>query len=84
MPADPPFLDPTDRSLDTDQILYEAIPIASLAALFAGIALIPLLVATFLGPSSIALLFTVLAQFVAAVGTGIVLLYILVRAEQLA
>jgi hypothetical protein len=85
MPSDPPFIDPTDRTLDTDQILYEAIPIASLVALFGGLALLPLLLVFFLGPTGfLGALFTVVAQFILAIGTGIVLLYLLVRAEQLA
>jgi hypothetical protein len=83
MPSDPPFIDPTSRSLDTDQILYEAIPIASLIALFAGTALLPLLLVLAVGGGLLGAVFTAAAQFVLAVGAGVVLLYVIVRADQL-
>jgi hypothetical protein len=85
MPSDPPFIDPTDRTLDIGQILYEAIPIAALVALFAGLALVPFaLVFVFAGNSALGLLLGALGQFILAVGAGVVLLYLLVRADQLA
>lgn len=85
MPSDPPFIDPTNRSLDIGQILYEAIPIAALVALFGGLALLPMvLVFLVAGGGVLGALLTVVAQFILAVGTGVVLLYLLVRARQLA
>jgi hypothetical protein len=85
MPSDPPFIDPTDRTLDTGQILYEAIPIAALVGLVAGVALVPFALSLAVGGTGpLGLLFGLLGQFVLAVGTGVVLLYLLVRARQLA
>lgn len=78
-----PFVD-RSGSLDTDRILAEALPIASLIALFSGIALVPFLLVALLGPTGpLGVLFTVVAQFVLAVGTGVVLLHVLVRAHRL-
>lgn len=75
-----PFVDRTDGSLDTDQILVEAIPLAKLIALFAMIGFVPFAIAFTIGPTGgFALLFTVIAQFVFAVGAGIVLMYVIAR-----
>lgn len=84
MPSSPPFIDPATLGLDTDQIRNEALPLAGLIMLFAGLALIPFLVALAVGGGGIGLLFTVLAQFVLAVGTGVVLMYVIARGIQLA
>jgi hypothetical protein len=51
--------------------------------LFGGLALVPLLVALVTG-GGIGMLFTVIAQLVAAVGTGVVLMYVIARGIQLA
>lgn len=78
-----PFVDETG-SLDTDQIAREAVPIAKLVFLFGAIAFVPMAIAVlFGGPSGLGLLFTFVAQFVFAVGTGIVLLYVIARGLQL-
>jgi len=80
-----PFIDRETGALDTDQILSEAYPLVGLIALFAGLALIPfLLVVLFAGNSLFGALFTIVAQFILAVGTGIVLMYGIARAIQLA
>ncbi|MDY6819071.1 MAG: hypothetical protein SVG88_10460 [Halobacteriales archaeon] len=85
MPSTPPFVDPTDNSLDTDQILQEALPLAGLIGLFVGLALIPFLFVFLLGDSSVfGMLLMVAVQFILAVGAGIVLMYIITRAMQLA
>jgi len=61
------------------QIWTEAIPLAGLVALFGGLALVPFLVTLLLGGNGFAFLFTLLAQFVLAVGAGIVLMYVVAR-----
>jgi hypothetical protein len=77
--SSPPFLDQEAGELDMSQIWTEAIPLAGLVALFGGLALVPFLVALLLGGNGFAFLFTLLAQFVLAVGAGIVLMYVVAR-----
>lgn len=74
-----PFIDETG-ALDTDEVWVEVVPLAKLVGLFVGIALVPLAI-VFIGAGSSALggLLTVLAQFVLAVGAGIVLMYVVAR-----
>jgi hypothetical protein len=85
MPSSPPFVDLGTRSLDTAQIYREALPIAALVGLFGGIALVPLaLVFLFAGAGALGAILAVVAQFVLAVGAGVVLLYVVVRGQQLA
>ena len=85
MPPSPPFVDPGTGSLDTDQLLAEAIPLAKLITLVGAVALVPLAVAILLGPySSFTVVFTIAGQFLLAVGAGLVLLYVVSRAIQLA
>jgi len=84
-----PFFASSSGELDTDRILYEAIPLAKLVAAVGLVALVPVflrvLLADLLGlGSALGLLLTVATQFVLAVGTGIVLMYVVVRAIQLA
>lgn len=84
MAPTPPFVDGSG-ALDTTQIRTEAYPIAGLIALFGGLALVPLGVIFLVGGGSpIGFLFTLLAQFILAIGAGIVLMYIIARAIQLA
>ncbi len=81
----PPFLVDGSPTLDTTQIRTEAYPLAGLIALFGGLALVPIGLAFMIGGGSpFGFLFTLLAQFILAVGTGIVLMYIIARAIQLA
>jgi hypothetical protein len=81
----PPFIDPETGALDTDQIRAEALPLTGLIALFAGLALVPFLVVfLFAGNSALGVFFTILAQFILAIGTGIVLMYVVARGIQLA
>ncbi|WP_254829553.1 hypothetical protein [Haloglomus salinum] len=85
MPSDPPFLDSTDRSLDTDQLLYEAVPVAKLVALVTLVAFVPFALQFGVGGNEfLGVLFGVLGQFVLAVGAAVVLLYVVARARQLA
>lgn len=80
-----PFVDRESATVDTDQILAEAIPIAMLIGLFLGIALIPLALVFLLGGGSLfGVLLVIVAQFILAVGASIVLMYVIVRALQLA
>lgn len=85
MSPTPPFVDRTTGTIDTTQILAEAIPLAKLIGLFVAIALGPLLFVFFIGGRSLfGTVMTVVAQFVLAVGAGIVLMYVITRAIQLA
>jgi hypothetical protein len=85
MPPSKPFIDRSTGGLNTDQIRAEAYPLAGLIARFAGLALIPLLFVFLLfGNSPLGFLFTLATQFILAIGTGVVLLYIVARGTQLA
>ena len=85
MPSSVPFIDSETGGLDTNQIREEAYPLVGLIALFAGLALIPFLfVVLFAGDSFLGTLSIVVTQFILAVGTGIVLMYVIARAIQLA
>jgi hypothetical protein len=85
MSSSPPFIDVESGGLDTDHIRAEAFPLAGLIALFAGLALIPFLFVLFLGGTSgLGVVFAVISQFVLAVGTGVVLMYVIARGIQLA
>lgn len=81
MVPSPPFVDRTSGTLETDQILKEAIPLAKLIGLVAVISLIPFAIAFTLG--IFPRLFTIIAQFVLAVGSSVVLMYVISRAIQL-
>ncbi|WP_193570607.1 hypothetical protein [Halorubellus sp. JP-L1] len=84
MPSETPFVDRRDDTLDTDQILLEAVRLAKLVGLFVAIAVVPFVFALLLGPSGIGFVFGVVGQFVLAVGTGIVLMYVIARAIAIA
>ena len=84
MAPTPPFVGGSG-ALDTTQIRTEAYPIAGLIALFGGLALVPLGVIFLVGGGSpIGFLFMLLAQFILAIGTGVILMYVIARAIQLA
>ncbi|WP_254523028.1 hypothetical protein [Natrinema caseinilyticum] len=83
-----PFFDPQSGELDTDQLLEEAVPLAKLVAVVGAIALVPLvlqflLLRIFAFVPVFSAVLSLAAQFVLAVGTGIVLLYVVARANQL-
>jgi hypothetical protein len=90
--SQPPFVDPTSheldldqRELDLDQIWREAVPLIRLIVLFGLLSVIPFLLSLLVGGGGgLGFLFVLLAQFVLAVGTGIVLMYVIARAIQLA
>jgi len=80
-----PFVARENGSLDFEQIRAEALPLAGLIMLFAGLALVPFFLAAPVGVGgTLGRLFTLVAQLVAAVGTGIVLIYVVARGVQLA
>ncbi|MBB6647726.1 hypothetical protein [Halobellus ruber] len=85
MPSDTPFFDAGSGTLDVAEILSEAIPLARLIGLFVGVSLLPFILGAFsFGTGSlVGAAFVLLGQFVLAVGAGIVLLYVVVRARQL-
>lgn len=85
MPSPRPFVDSGTGTLDTGQILAEAIPLAKLVGVVFAIALVPYALAVTFGNSFVfGALFTVLAQFVLAVGSGVVLVYVVARGTALA
>ncbi|WP_227133443.1 hypothetical protein [Halorubellus salinus] len=84
MPSDTPFVDPRTNEIDALQVLREAIPLAKLVALVAATALVPFLFVVLFGAgSTLGTVFLVAAQFVLAVGTGLVLMYVVARAREL-
>ncbi|MEE6209390.1 hypothetical protein U3A55_04335 [Salarchaeum sp. III] len=83
-----PFFTP-DGELDTPQVLAEAVPLAKLVVAVGATAAIPFLLQYLLVELvAVTPLFIVplslVTQFVLAVGTAFVLLYVVVRANQLA
>lgn len=83
--SSPPFIDPESGELDLDQIRAEVFPLAGLIVLFGGAALLVFLIMLLVaGNSLLAGFFTVVSQFILAVGTGIVLMYVIARGIQLA
>ena len=84
MPDDPPFINPERGTLNTAQIRTEAYPLAGLVMLFGALALVPFVLSLFAGGSPLSTLFTIIAQLVLAIGTGLVLIYVVARGIQLA
>ena len=80
-----PFIDPESGELDLGQIRAEIFPLAGLIVLFGGLTMLVFLITLFVaGNSLLAGVFTVVSQFILAVGTGIVLMYVIARGIQLA
>ena len=52
--------------------------------LFGALALVPFVLSLFAGGSPLSILFIIIAQFVLAIGTGLVLIYVVARGIQLA
>lgn len=85
MPSTRPFVDASTGSLDWGQLFAEAVPLARLIAVVVAVSLVPFALVFFLfGDSLLGMLATILAQFVLAVGTGLVLLYVVARGIRLA
>lgn len=83
--SSPPFIDVDSGELDLGQIREEVIRLAALVVLFGGLALLVFLIALLVpGNSLLTGALVVLTQFIVAVGTGIVLMYIIARGIQLA
>jgi hypothetical protein len=83
--ASPPFIDQESSELDLGQIRDEAFPLAGLIVLFGSLALLVFLVVlTVAGNSLLGGVLTLVSQFILAVGTGIVLIYVIARGIQLA
>ncbi|MFC4408087.1 hypothetical protein [Haloarchaeobius iranensis] len=83
-----PFFTTPSGEFDTGQLLYEAIPLAKLVALVGAVALTPqllhwLAIELLSITPALGIVFTLATQFVLAVGTGLVLIYVVVRANQL-
>jgi hypothetical protein len=78
------FIDPSTGSLDLDEILCEAKPIARLIGLFTAIALLPRLLEYFVGEPFGIPIYSLVAHLVVAIGTGVVLLYVITRSIHLA
>ncbi|MEF8829824.1 MAG: hypothetical protein V5A49_12365 [Haloarcula sp.] len=79
-----PFIDPVSRELDLRQIFRESVPLLAFVVLFGGLALLPFLVVLLVaGNSLLGLLLTLLSQLILAVGTGVVLIYVVARGIQL-
>ncbi len=77
-----PFFDSSSGELDTEQVLYEARPLAELIGAIGVVALIPALF-QFLLSGIFAFMFAIVTQFVLAVGAGLVLMYVITRSNQL-
>lgn len=79
-----PFLDENDV-LDTQRVVYEAVPIAKIVGLFAAVAAVPFLIVLALGPrSGASVVFAFVGQFVLAVGAGVVVVYAVARGVRVA
>ena len=83
MPS-PPFVDRGTGELDRKQLIAEAIPLAKLVGVVGVVALVPLMPLLFGIRSGAGLVFTLAAWFVLAVGSGLVLMYVVARGTQLA
>lgn len=83
--SSPPFVDRESGELDLSRVLAEVFPLASLILIFGGLALLVFLIVLLVaGNSLLGGLLTVVTQFILAVGTGIVLMYVIARGIQLA
>lgn len=76
-----PFVDQDEWTIDFRQLYREAIPLATLIGLVVLAALVPF---AFVFTGVVPVVFVLLTQFVLAVGTGVVLLYVVARGNQLA
>jgi len=82
MSPSPPFVDIDSRTFDFGQIWTEAYPLLGLVLLFAIVGLVPIVLGV-ASSTAIGLLFVVIGQLILAVGTGIVLMYVVARGIQL-
>ncbi|ELZ37933.1 hypothetical protein C471_12546 [Halorubrum saccharovorum DSM 1137] len=83
--SSPPFIRQDSGELDFGQIRAELFPLAGLIVLFGAAALLVFLIVLLVGGNSLLAGFlTVVSQFILAVGTGLVLMYVVARGIQLA
>ena len=83
-----PFFISDSGELDTEQLIDEAVPLAKLIGAVGTVAVALLFLRfVFVGVlgfiPGVEILFTLVIQFVLAVGTGLVLIYIIVRSNDL-
>jgi hypothetical protein len=84
MPS-PPFIDEESGELNLGQIRQEVFRLSGFIVLFGGLALLVYLITLlFVGNSLLGGVFIILTQFILAVGTCIVLMYVIGRGIQLA
>jgi membrane protein implicated in regulation of membrane protease activity len=84
MPSETPFVDPLTNELDAVQLLREAVALGKLVAIVALAALVPFLFVVLFGAgSAFGTVFLFATQFVLAVGSGLVLMYVVARAHEL-
>ena len=77
-----PFVNHDEWTIDAKQIFEEALALGTLIGLLGFIALLPLAIAIYVGIFPLG--FTLLSQFLLAIASAIVLVYIIARAIQLA
>jgi len=82
MASSPPFVDPDAKTVDFRQLLHESVPLFVLVGLVGVLTWLPLFVGGGLGATP--LLFTLVRQLLLAVGSALVLLYVIARGIQLA
>jgi len=83
-----PFFDPDTGEFDTVQLIEEALPLTRLIGAIVLVALIPILFRVIfqglLGLTiGLGFLYMLVSQFILAVGTGLILIYVIVRANQI-
>jgi hypothetical protein len=83
-----PFFTSPSGDLDTEQLVEEALPLARLIGAIGVVALIPVFLQFVLLEGleilpQLGILLSLAVQFVLAVGTGVVLMYVIVRSNQL-
>ena len=80
-----PFIDPESGTVDVSAVLSEAVPLARLIGLFAGVSLVPFIlgIAAFSTNSLVGSVFVAIGQFTLAVGAGVGLIHVVVRARHL-
>lgn len=83
-----PFFAASSGELDTEQLIGEALPLARLIGSIGVVALIPLFLQFFVVEMigifpQLEILLSLAVQFILAVGTGIVLMYVIIRSHQL-
>lgn len=91
MPSNRPFVTSRSGALDAEQLIDEAVPLGKLVAFVGLVAVIPLLLQFLLVEilglaagfgSVLQVIFSLMTQFLLAVGTGLVFMYVIARALQ--